>query len=87
MLERWGQNVVRLKNKKTQHRLIEKIIPSKSFDLWDQLVFCIICGSSSIKSYLNLKILKRKREKEVWFTSLEWISSAVHASMSFKHLI
>ena len=70
-LERWSRNVVTLKTKKMQQRLI---IPLKLYRLKDQLVFCIICSLSSIEGYLSLKILKRKREKEVWFTKLEWIS-------------
>ena len=63
-LERWSRNVVTLKTKKMQQRLI---IPLKLYRLKDQHL-------RSIEGYLSLKILKRNREKEVWFTKLEWIS-------------
>ena len=57
-LERWSRNVVTLKTKKMQQRLI---IPLKLYRLKDQHL-------RSIEGYLSLKILKRNREKEVWFT-------------------
>ena len=41
------------------------------------LYFALFAVHLQSSSNLSLKILKRKRKKEVWFTKLEWISCVV----------